>query len=181
LGEWRRTKYTAEVTPLLEGETITLFGWVAGIRRHGGIIFITVYDKEGSIQLTVKQDLAPQDLVNALDNVSDHSSIGIRGIVKKMDKAPNGVEIQPIEMKVLAIAKKSPPFQLQGTKIPRIDKLLDIRALALRRPEARAIIKVRNSLRVGDGTLAFVNSWKYFQLITCDTIFRELRRMTNQM
>ncbi len=143
LGEWRRTKYTAEVTPLLEGKTVTLFGWVAGIRRHGGIIFIIMYDKEGSIQLTVRQDLASEALVNALDDVSDHSSIGIRGVVKKMDKAPNGVEIQPIEMKVLAVARKSPPFQLQGTKIPRIDKLLDIRALALRRPEARAILKVR--------------------------------------
>lgn len=53
LGDWVRTCYSADVTPSMDGNEVTLFGWVKEIRDLGGIRFIILQDREGTIQITV--------------------------------------------------------------------------------------------------------------------------------
>ncbi|MEM2028750.1 MAG: OB-fold nucleic acid binding domain-containing protein, partial [Candidatus Bathyarchaeia archaeon] len=53
---WKRTHYTMEVTPDLDGKEVTLTGWIKEIRDLGGIKFLLLRDKEGTIQITVPRD-----------------------------------------------------------------------------------------------------------------------------
>ncbi len=142
LGDWRRTHFSQEITPDLDGQTVTLFGWVRGLRDLGGIKFIILGDREGSVQLTIPMRSASSKLVHAANDVKREYVIGIRGIVKKTTKAPRGVEVIPHEICILNAAKH--PLALDPTgRVPAdIDVRLDARILDLRRPESQAIFKV---------------------------------------
>ena len=66
IGEWTRTHYTSNVTPEIDGQEVTLFGWVQEIRDLGGIRFIILQDREGTIQITIpKKRIAPEVLAKS--------------------------------------------------------------------------------------------------------------------
>ena len=47
----RRTEYCGLISEKLVGQTVTLDGWVAKRRDHGGVIFIDLRDREGIMQV----------------------------------------------------------------------------------------------------------------------------------
>ncbi len=47
----RRTEYCGFISEKLVGQTVTLDGWVAKRRDHGGVIFIDLRDREGIMQV----------------------------------------------------------------------------------------------------------------------------------
>ena len=53
LEDWRRTHFSSEITPNLDGQTVTVFGWVQTVRDLGKMKFIVLSDREGEIQITV--------------------------------------------------------------------------------------------------------------------------------
>ncbi|MDA4136763.1 MAG: aspartate--tRNA(Asn) ligase [Thaumarchaeota archaeon] len=143
LGDWRRTHYSSQVTPELDGKEATLFGWVSSVRTQGGITFLIVNDKEGMFQVTTVKGKASDALVEKVGTISEHTSIGVKGKVKKMAKAPNGAEVVPSEVKILNQAKEKPSFSVFGGALPSIDKRLDIRAIDLRREKAQALFSIQ--------------------------------------
>ncbi len=145
LGDWRRTHYSTQITPELNSREVTLFGWVSSVRTQGGITFLIVNDKEGSFQVTVVKGKTSGEVVEKVAAVGEHASIGVKGTVKTISKAPNGAEVVPSEIKVLNLAKK-PAFSVFGGALPSIDKRLDIRAVDLRRDKAQALFKIQRVL-----------------------------------
>lgn len=145
LGDWRRTHRSVDLSPKLEGQQVTVMGWVSSIRRQGGIVFLILQDSEGVVQVTVKTGKTPEPVLKRVETLTPHSVVSVKGKVKAIDKAPNGAEISPEEMRVLNVATKTPPFSLFGGELPNIDKRLDIRSLELRRPKAQAIFRIRHT------------------------------------
>lgn len=143
LADWRRTHYSSVIRPVNDGKNVTVFGWVSGIRNQGGVVFVVITDKEGVMQITVHRDKAPKELLSKVESLSEHASIGVRGKVRSMAKAPSGAEIIPKDIKVLALPQKVPPFELHAETLPSLDKRFEIRAIDLRRPKAYAIFKIR--------------------------------------
>jgi aspartyl-tRNA synthetase len=146
LGDWRRTHYSSQVTPDLDGKEVTVFGWVSSVRSQGGITFLIVNDKEGVFQVTTIRGKSSDALLEKMGSIAEQTSIGVRGTVKKIAKAPNGAEVIPTEIKILNQAKKKPPFSVFGGALPSIDKRLDIRAVDLRREKAQAIFRIQSVL-----------------------------------
>ncbi|OHE55954.1 MAG: aspartate--tRNA(Asn) ligase [Thaumarchaeota archaeon RBG_16_49_8] len=145
LGDWRRTHRSVDLSPKLEGQQVTVMGWVSSIRRQGGIIFLILQDSEGVVQVTVKTGKTPEPVLKRVETLTPHSVVAVKGKVKAIDKAPNGAEVSPEEMRILNVATKTPPFSLFGGELPNIDKRLDIRSLELRRPKAQAIFRIRHT------------------------------------
>ncbi len=51
-----RSHYCGLVTETLNGQTVSLCGWVNRRRDHGGVIFIDLRDREGSVQIVCDPD-----------------------------------------------------------------------------------------------------------------------------
>jgi len=58
-----------------------------------------------------------------------HSSIGLIGTVKTSEKAPNGIEISPKDLRVFSSVEKIPPFDPHAKTVKNIDTRLEIRAI----------------------------------------------------
>ena len=144
LGTWRRSHYTSMLNDSIEQEVIVM-GFVSSIRDHGNILFVMLADKDGEVQITVKKD-NDKKLFDRFKSLKEHSSIGVKGIVKARSNAPNGIEIIPLELKIFSIARKIPPFSIYSKKVPNTDLRLDIRAIDLRRNYLKAVFKIRYSI-----------------------------------
>jgi len=144
LGNWRRTHYSKEINPEMDGEEVIVLGWIRDTRDLGGIRFIVLQDKEGMVQVTIPRDKVSQEMVERADSLQGQFSIGVRGVVKKMEKAPGGAEIIPLEIRVLGIAQQPLPIDISGRTPADIDVRLDARVLDLRRDENQAIFKIRH-------------------------------------
>jgi nondiscriminating aspartyl-tRNA synthetase len=146
LGQWRRTHYSREITMSLNGIEVIIMGWVSAIRDHGNIRFIMVRDRYGDIQVIAKKSECTELLIEQIRQVREHSTLAIRGEVRSQEKAPNGAEVIPVELKVFSIAKKAAPF-LVKSKISSvgIDTRLNLRAVDLRRNVLQSIFHIRHS------------------------------------
>lgn len=144
LDSWRRTHYSVEITPEMDGEKVTIFGWVCTIRDLGKLKFILLSDKEGEIQITIPLKKLDAKLVDKIGELKKQYVIGVRGTVKRSDKAERGVEIIPEDVKILNTAQH--PLSLDPTgRIPAdIDVRLNARILDLRRKEAKLIFKLNH-------------------------------------
>ncbi len=144
LNNWRRTHYTINIGPEADGKNVIIFGWVEDIRDLGGIKFLNLKDKLGSVQITVPKDLTKIATINKVDSLQDQSVIAVKGKIRKMSRAPRGVEILPEEIRVLSNATHPLPFDPTGRIPADLDVRLDARVLDLRRPTSRAIFKIRD-------------------------------------
>jgi len=133
LGEWRRSHYSKDLDASMEGSDVTIMGWISSIRGHGNITFLTLVDKMGAIQIVAKKGSSPDDLVQSISKLKEHSSIGLIGTVKTSEKAPNGIEISPKDLRIFSSVEKIPPFDPHAKTVKNIDTRLEIRAIDLRR------------------------------------------------
>ena len=144
---------------------VVIMGWIASIRDHGNIQFIILRDLYGEIQITVKKSECSDSLFQLAKEVKEHSSIGVRGKVRPQEKAPNGAEIVPMEIRVFSIARKAAPFLVQSrTSTVGIDTRLDLRAVDLRRNYLGSIFRIRQT--VLNSVRAFLSAEKFIEVNT---------------
>jgi len=143
--DWYRTHYSVDVKPEMDDEEVTLFGWVQDIRDLGGIRFIILQDREGTIQVTVPRKKVSERVLSKSDALQRRYSIGVRGVVKKTNMTPRGIEVVPKEIKIFSIAASQLPIDVTG-KIPaNLEVRLDARALDLCQEESIAVFKVQHT------------------------------------
>jgi len=144
LGDWRRTHYSTDMKPELDGKEVLVLGWVQDIRDLGGIRFVILQDKNGTVQITIPRDEANSRVLKKADSLQRQYSIGVKGVARKMEKAPRGVEIIPSEIRILGVAKQPLPLDITGRTPAEIDVRLDARVLDLRRDENQAIFRIQH-------------------------------------
>jgi nondiscriminating aspartyl-tRNA synthetase len=153
LGEWRRTHYSNDIKPELDGKEVTVFGWVKEIRELGGIRFLIVQDREGTVQVTIPRKKVDKQVLEKSESLQTQYSIGVEGVVKKTTMTPRGVEIIPHEIRVVGVAQHPLPLDPTGKTPSEIDARLDARVLDLSREENIALFKIEHA------TLAAIRSF----------------------
>jgi nondiscriminating aspartyl-tRNA synthetase len=128
---WHRTHYSRDVLPEMDGEEVTLFGWVQEIRDLGALRFIVFQDREGTIQLTVLRKKASNEVLSKSESLQKRCSIGVKGMVKKTDMTPRGVEVIPKELRIFGKAATQLPIDITGKTPASLEARLDARALDL--------------------------------------------------
>jgi aspartyl-tRNA synthetase len=145
IGDWRRTHYSVEVRPELDGQEVTLFGWVQEIRDLGGIRFIILQDREGTVQITIPRKKVGSEVLSKSEALQRRYSIGVKGIVKKTEITPRGVEVIPKEIRIFSTAAPQLPIDITGKVPAQLEVRLDARALDLCREENIAIFKIQHT------------------------------------
>jgi len=145
IGDWSRTHYSADVNSDMDGEEVTLFGWVQEIRDLGGIRFIIMQDREGTLQVTIPKKKVDAEVLSKSDVLQKRFSIGIRGIVKKTTMTPRGIEVIPKQIKVLGTAAAQLPLDITGKTPANIEARLDARALDLCKEQNIAAFKIQHA------------------------------------
>ena len=148
-----RTEYCGLVTEALLGQTVTLAGWVNRRRDHGGVIFIDLRDREGSVQVVCDPDRA--DMFATAEDVRNEFCVQVKGLVRERpagttnDNLKSGkIEVLCHELKVLN-PSVTPPFQLDEENLSETTRLTH-RVLDLRRPymQNNLMLRYRVSMEV---------------------------------
>ncbi|GAH85498.1 unnamed protein product, partial [marine sediment metagenome] len=142
---WRKTHYTRDVTPELADQEVILGGWVRNYRNLGGLKFINLQDKFGERQITLKKGVVSDELFEKA-KVGYQYCLMIKGKVKKFEKAPDGIEIIPTEIKILNRTPDKLPIDMTGETISDLDLRLNNRALDLRSLRNQAIFEIRGQV-----------------------------------
>ncbi|SHG65444.1 aspartyl-tRNA synthetase [Jatrophihabitans endophyticus] len=127
------------------GTTVTLAGWVATRRDHGGVTFIDLRDASGVVQVVVREN----ELAHGLRN---EWVLKVTGEVRSRDaqnvnpNLPTGeVEVAATAVEVLNEAAAL-PFQLDAHAEVGEEARLRYRYLDLRRAEPAAAIRLRSKV-----------------------------------
>ncbi|MEY4726900.1 MAG: Aspartate--tRNA ligase [Pseudomonadota bacterium] len=132
-----RSHYCGLVTEALNGQTVSLCGWVNRRRDHGGVIFIDLRDREGYVQVVCDPDRP--DMFKIAEDVRNEYCVQIKGLVRPRpegttnDNLKSGkIEVLCHELTVLN-ASVTPPFQIDEDNLSETTRLTH-RVLDLRRP-----------------------------------------------
>ena len=128
----------------MDGKEVTLFGWVQEIRDLGGIRFIIMQDREGTIQVTIPKKKVAPEVLSKSDALQKRYSLGVKGFVKKTTMTPRGIEVIPNEIKLLGTASEQLPIDITGKTPANIETRLDARALDLSQETSAAAFKVQH-------------------------------------
>ena len=144
--KWRRTHYSADIKPEMDGQEVIVMGRVHSIRALGKIIFVILRDREGTVQIVAPKQKVGDELFSQIKKLGAEDVIAVRGKVIANEKAPNRFEILPLELEIINTAKR--PLPLDPTeKVPaELDTRLENRFLDLRRPKIQAIFKIRSEM-----------------------------------
>ncbi|BAI60777.1 aspartyl-tRNA synthetase [Methanocella paludicola SANAE] len=142
----QRTHYSRDITPAMNGSTVTVNGWVHEIRDFGGLAFLILRDREGLVQVTMPKKKVSKEIVDTVKGLSRESVVSVTGDVKAMEKAPNGYELIPTALEVLSRADAPLPLDPTGKVPAELDTRLDSRFMDLRSPEVTAVFYVRANM-----------------------------------
>ncbi len=137
--------YTHEITEDDDGEKFTVSGWAHEIRDLGGITFIILRDRKGTMQLIFKQD-EDEEMFDKAQRVGREDVIKATGTIEQNDSAPGDRELHPDEFEIVAEADSPLPLEISGNIDSDLSTRLDNRFMDLRQPEKHAIFSLRGKM-----------------------------------
>jgi nondiscriminating aspartyl-tRNA synthetase len=144
IGDWVRSDYTSQVSPDLDGKEVTLFGWVQEVRDLGGLRFIILQDREGTVQVTIPKKRVPPEVLAKSDLLQKRFSFAVKGNVKKTNMTKRGVEVVPTAIKIFSTATEQLPIDITGKTPANIEVRLDARPLDLTLEASLAAFKIQH-------------------------------------
>ena len=148
----KRTEYCGLLRESHMGRRLTVMGWAKNKRDMGGVIFIDLRDREGTLQVVLDaRNLSPQDFA-AAERIRLESVLAVTGIVRVRDKetynpklVTGTIEVAADSLEILSEADPL-PFALEGAENVREDLRLRYRFLDLRRPQMLRSLRFRAKL-----------------------------------
>jgi aspartyl-tRNA synthetase len=127
------------------GQTVTLAGWVATRRDHGGVTFLDLRDRSGVAQVVVREE----DTVHELRNewvLAVTGQVRLRPEGNVNPGLPTG-EVEVVADRLEVLNEAAPlPFQLDAHTEVGEDVRLKYRYLDLRRPASAAALRLRSDV-----------------------------------
>jgi nondiscriminating aspartyl-tRNA synthetase len=145
IGDWKRTHNIGKVSPDLDTQEVTLFGFVQEVRDLGGIRFIIMQDSTGTIQITIPKKRVTPEVLQKSDLLQKRFSIAVKGTVKKTNMTSRGIEVVPTQIKLLNTAVEQLPIDITGKTPANIEVRLDARALDLTQESSLAVFKIQHT------------------------------------
>jgi aspartyl-tRNA synthetase len=134
------------------GQTVTLSGWVQGIRDKGSLLWIDLRDRYGITQITIETENAPKEIIDNARTLGREFVISVTGKVierySKSEKIETGaIEITPEKLTILNPAI-TPPFTIEDDTDGGDDLRMKYRYLDLRRNPVRKNLELRHRIAI---------------------------------
>lgn len=139
-----RTHYSTELKPEMDGQPVTIMGWVQRVRRLSRLSFLIIRDREGLIQCTLHHDQTEQQLLEVLDKLDNEYAIVVVGSVKREPQAKLGVEIVPEQIVIVNDSPAQLPLDTSGKTDADMDTRLDNRVMDLRLNRNQYLFKIQH-------------------------------------
>ena len=132
--------------------TVTISGWVQGVRDKGSLLWIDLRDRYGITQITIETEKADKSLIEIARSLGREYVISVTGKVlerySKSEKLPTGdIEIYPDKITILNSAL-TPPFTIEDETDGGDDIRMKYRYLDLRRNTVRKNLELRHRLSI---------------------------------
>src|SRR3989454_4500244 len=152
-----------------EGRELELYGWVARRRDHGGLIFIDLRDRWGTVQVVFNPAHAPQAHTTASDLRSEFV-VRVGGKVARRRPGAENPRMATGEVEVIASdleiisAAKTPPFAIEDDVEADEATRLKYRYLDLRRPKMTRNLELRH--RVVQAIHRYMDAHEFMEVET---------------
>ncbi|HXP21294.1 MAG TPA: aspartate--tRNA ligase [Streptosporangiaceae bacterium] len=125
------------------GQQVTLAGWVARRRDHGGVVFIDLRDASGVVQVVLRADDVAHELRSEFC-VRITGEVRLRPAGNENPELPTGaIEVAAAQIEVLAECDPL-PFPIEGGAELNEEVRLRYRYLDIRRAEMAAALRARS-------------------------------------
>jgi aspartyl-tRNA synthetase len=145
-----RSHYCGEVNETLEGQSVTVVGWMHRRRDHGGVIFIDLRDREGLVQVVCNPEDAESFAV--AERVRSEYVLKIEGKVNLRPAGSDNPDLKSGKIEIIANkldilnSSETPPFPLNELLDVNEDIRLRHRYIDLRRPEMQQRLRLRSKI-----------------------------------
>ena len=127
------------------GEPVEIAGWLYNLRKSGKIVFPLLRDGTGTLQCVAVKANLDEAVFEALKNLTQESSLIVRGKIRAEQRAPGGYEMDVEGAEIVQRIPESDPYPItpkeHGTEF-----LMDHRHLWLRSKRQHAAIRVRHEV-----------------------------------
>ncbi|MFI0421965.1 aspartate--tRNA ligase [Spongiactinospora sp. 9N601] len=125
------------------GRQVTLAGWVARRRDHGGVVFIDLRDASGSAQVVFREDEVAHDLRSEYC-LRVVGQVRVRPEGNENPDLPTG-EVEVVADEVVVLSEAAPlPFPIEGGTGVSEEARLKYRYLDIRRPQVAEALRIRS-------------------------------------
>jgi aspartyl-tRNA synthetase len=145
-----RSHYCGDVNETLEGQIVTVAGWMHRRRDHGGVIFIDLRDREGLVQIVCNPEDAESFAV--AERVRSEYVLQIEGEVRLRPAGSDNGDLKSGKIEIVAKkleilnSSETPPFPLNELAEVSEDVRLRHRYIDLRRPEMLQKLRFRSKI-----------------------------------
>ena len=141
-----RTRTAGSLRSADAGQTVTLAGWVARRRDHGGVIFIDLRDASGVAQVVFREG----DVLTSAHRLRSEFCIAVTGVVEIRPEGNANPEIATGDVEVnatsLTVLGESAPLPFQLDETAGEEARLKYRYLDLRREGPGQAIRLRSKV-----------------------------------
>lgn len=148
----KRTDYCGLLSELHVGKDVSVCGWVQTKRDMGGVVFIDLKDREGTLQVVFDLSSMPAEQFHIAENLKNQYVISVGGKIRLRSEdtinpkiSTGTVELAADRLELLSEARAL-PFQLEEAASVREDLRLKYRFLDIRRPEMQYNLKFRHKV-----------------------------------
>ena len=124
----------------------TVKGWVQDIRNMGGISFLILRDRYGTVQITLPKKKIEPSLFELMTKLPRESVVSVTGEGKESKQTALGLEVIPEACEVYSKAATPLPLGVIDKVNVEMDTRLNNRFMDLRKPEVRAIFELRSMM-----------------------------------
>ena len=147
----KRSHRCAEVSNALEGQKVTVMGWVQKSRNKGGIIFVDLRDRSGILQIIFEESKCGSECFEKATKLKSEFVAAIEGTVCKRAGAVNenlttgDIEVVATSLRILSEAE-TPPFPIEENSKTKEELRLKYRYLDLRRPDLQRNLVMKSKV-----------------------------------
>ena len=132
------------LSPADAEKEVVVKGWAQEIRNLGGISFLILRDRHGTVQITAPKKKIDPAVMTSLTALARESVVKVTGTAKAAGQVKGGVEIIPAKLEILSPAASPLPMGVVDKVNVEADTRFDHRFMDLRKPEVRAVFEIKS-------------------------------------